>query len=105
MNNREDSVLVAGFNTRPLAFSLSQAGYDVYAVDFFGDLDLYPWVKDSLILTKKLKSTYSMDHTPDTPQDVFSRETLIGLADGLMDWLFSGLRFDILIHKKSKQNS
>ena len=41
-----------------------------------------------------------MDHTPNTPQDVFSRETLIGLADGMTDWLFSSLRFDILITKK-----
>jgi hypothetical protein len=58
--------------------------------------------------SKQLKSTYGMDHTPNTPQDVFSRETLIGLTNDLMDWLFndlmdwlfSSLRFDILIHKK-----
>lgn len=60
MNNEEDSILVAGFNTRPLVYSLNRAGYDVYAVDFFGDLDLYPFVKDSLILTKKLSSTYDL---------------------------------------------
>jgi len=33
MITRENSVLVAGFNTRPLAYSLSRAGYEVYAVD------------------------------------------------------------------------
>jgi len=60
MNNKENSVLVAGFNTRPLVYSLHRAGYDVYAVDFFGDLDLYPFVKDCLILTKKLSINYDL---------------------------------------------
>jgi predicted ATP-grasp superfamily ATP-dependent carboligase len=52
------SVLLVGFNTRPLAYSLSKAGYEVYAVDFFGDLDLYPHVKDSLILIRELETDY-----------------------------------------------
>ncbi len=60
MNNKEKTVLVAGFNTRPLVYSLNRAGYDVYAVDFFGDLDLYPFVKDCLILTKKLSVNYNL---------------------------------------------
>ena len=60
MSIKEESVLVAGFNTRPLVYSLYRAGYDVYAVDFFGDSDLYPYVKDSLILTKKLNTTYDL---------------------------------------------
>jgi len=60
MNIKEESVLVAGFNTRPLVYSLSRAGYDVYAVDFFGDLDLYPYIKDCLILTKKISADYDL---------------------------------------------
>ncbi len=60
MSTKEESVLVAGFNTRPLVYSLHRAGYDVYAVDFFGDLDLYPFVKDCLILTKKLSVNYEI---------------------------------------------
>ncbi len=60
MDLKEISVLVAGFNTRPLVYSLSRAGYKVYAVDFFGDLDLYPYVKDCLILTKKLNVNYEL---------------------------------------------
>ncbi|MFX0080982.1 MAG: ATP-grasp domain-containing protein [Candidatus Hodarchaeota archaeon] len=52
------SVLVVGFNTRPLAYSLKNANYDVYAVDFFGDIDLYPNIKDSLVLTKELETDY-----------------------------------------------
>jgi len=60
MSTKEESVLVAGFNTRPLVYSLDRAGYDVYAVDFFGDLDLYPYVKDCLILTKKLNVNYDL---------------------------------------------
>ncbi|NHJ24700.1 MAG: ATP-grasp domain-containing protein [Candidatus Lokiarchaeota archaeon] len=57
---KKESVLIIGFNTRPLAFSLCNAGYDVYAIDFFGDLDLYPFVKDTLILTKELNSSYDL---------------------------------------------
>jgi len=46
MDGKKKSVLVVGFNTRPLAYSLNKAGYDVYVVDFFGDLDLYPYVHE-----------------------------------------------------------
>jgi len=60
MGHKVESVLVAGFNTRPLAYSLYKAGYEVYAVDFFGDLDLYPCVKDYLILTKILSANYEI---------------------------------------------
>ena len=58
MVDKTNSILVVGFNTRPLAYSLNKAGYEIYAVDFFGDLDLYPSVKDSLILTKELATNY-----------------------------------------------
>ncbi len=37
------SVLVVGFNVRPLARSAKKAGYRVLAVDFWGDLDLSDW--------------------------------------------------------------
>lgn len=58
MVNKSNSVLVIGFNTRPLAYSLNKAGYDVYAVDFFGDLDLFPFVKDHIIVSKELNKNY-----------------------------------------------
>ena len=58
--SQKKSVLVVGFNTRPLAFSLDRAGYDVYAVDFFGDLDLYPHVKDCIVITKELDTSYDL---------------------------------------------
>jgi len=59
MENNPKSVLIVGFNTRPLAYSLKNAGYEVYAVDFFGDLDFYPNVKDSFVLTKELETNYN----------------------------------------------
>ena len=58
MKNKFNSVLVVGFNTRPLTYSLNKAGYNVYTVDFFGDLDLYPYVDDYIIVQKALKSNY-----------------------------------------------
>ncbi|MFX0057742.1 MAG: ATP-grasp domain-containing protein [Candidatus Hodarchaeota archaeon] len=60
MNQRKKSVLVVGFNTRPLVYSLHCAGYDVYAVDFFGDIDLYPYIKDSFIITKEVDALYDV---------------------------------------------
>ena len=63
MYKERKSVLVIGFNSRPLASSLSDAGYDVYVVDFFGDLDLYPLIKDAMILTHELGKNYeSLKH-------------------------------------------
>ena len=60
MNNYMNSVLLVGFNTRPLATSLNSAGYKVFAVDFFGDQDLYPSVQDSLILTQEFSANYEV---------------------------------------------
>ena len=60
MEKKSKSVLLTGFNVRPLANSLFNAGYEVYAVDFFGDLDLFPFVKDSLIVIKELDSNYHL---------------------------------------------
>ena len=59
MVNNSNSVLLVGFNTRPLAYSLRNAGYKVYTVDFFGDMDLYPYVDDYIIVLKELESNYS----------------------------------------------
>ncbi|UCC20457.1 MAG: ATP-grasp domain-containing protein [Promethearchaeota archaeon] len=59
MDNKLNSVLVVGFNTRPLAYSLNKAGYVVYAVDFFGDLDLFPFVNDFIIVMKELNKDYN----------------------------------------------
>lgn len=58
MVKHNKSVLVIGFNTRPLATSLNLAGYKVFVVDFFGDEDLYPFVEDSLIVTKEFGANY-----------------------------------------------
>lgn len=59
MEKNFDTILVVGFNTRPLAYSLHQMGYQVYVVDFFGDLDLYPFVRDSIIITEELRADYN----------------------------------------------
>ena len=53
-----NSILVIGFNTRPLAYSLHEIGFDAYVVDFFGDIDLDPYVKDSIIITEELEAGY-----------------------------------------------
>ncbi|MFX0149098.1 MAG: ATP-grasp domain-containing protein [Candidatus Hodarchaeota archaeon] len=60
MDKKEKSVLIIGFNTRPLAYSLNKAGYLVYVVDFFGDLDLFPYIEDGIIITKELGTSYNV---------------------------------------------
>ena len=58
MEKSSNSILVIGFNTRPLAYSLNQIGFEVHVVDFFGDIDLYPYIKDSIIITEELEAGY-----------------------------------------------
>jgi uncharacterized protein len=58
MERTSNSILVIGFNTLPLVHSLKQIGFEVFVVDFFGDLDLYPLVKDSIIITEELEAGY-----------------------------------------------
>ncbi|MFX1496092.1 MAG: ATP-grasp domain-containing protein [Promethearchaeota archaeon] len=60
MDRKENTVLIVGFNTRPLAYSLYKSGYLVYVVDFFGDLDLFPYIEDGLIITKEVGSSYNL---------------------------------------------
>ncbi|MFW9771834.1 MAG: ATP-grasp domain-containing protein [Candidatus Thorarchaeota archaeon] len=60
MEKKGNSVLIVGFNTRPLAYSLYKAGYIVYVVDFFGDLDLFPYIKDGSIIIKELGTSYKL---------------------------------------------
>lgn len=58
MINKKKKVLISGFNARPLSKSLYNSNYEVYAVDFFGDSDLFPYIKDALIITKELKTNF-----------------------------------------------
>lgn len=58
MVKKRKKVLVSGFNARPLSKSLYNANYEVYAVDFFGDSDLYPYIKDCLVISNELKSNF-----------------------------------------------
>jgi hypothetical protein len=42
-----------------LVYSLYQAGFEVYAIDFFGDVDLEPNVKDSIIISERINLDYN----------------------------------------------
>lgn len=63
MVKKKKKVLISGFNARPLAKSLYQAEFDVYAVDFFGDSDLYPYVEDSKIIVYEMGTDYQTSKT------------------------------------------
>ncbi|TFF88836.1 MAG: ATP-grasp domain-containing protein [Promethearchaeota archaeon] len=49
MQNKK-SVLVISVNARPLVASIDQSRFDVYAVDYWGDIDLRDKVKDLFII-------------------------------------------------------
>ena len=109
MGFKEKSVLVAGFNTRPLVYSLYKAGYEVYAVDFFGDLDLYPYVADCLVLTKKLNANYDVvknnysDYLPDLILELLEKHPYINylvIGSGLDDAIEERARILKEIHHK-----
>lgn len=78
MRKNKISVLVVGFNTRPLATSLNLAGYRVFAVDFFGDQDLFPHVEDSLIVCKEFGANY------ETMKSIY-HQYLLKLSFSLLD--------------------
>lgn len=63
---RNKSVLIAGFTTRHVAKSAFEAGYDVYAVDFFCDEDLRCNVKDCI-------SFVEIEELPDKISEMLSR--------------------------------
>ncbi|MBN1213814.1 MAG: ATP-grasp domain-containing protein [Candidatus Lokiarchaeota archaeon] len=58
MSKYKKSILVIGFNTRPIVQSLYRIGLKIYVIDFFGDLDLYPYVEDSIIISKRINKNY-----------------------------------------------
>ncbi|MFX0077929.1 MAG: ATP-grasp domain-containing protein [Candidatus Hermodarchaeota archaeon] len=66
------SVLVVGFNVRPLARSAKKAGLKVLAVDFWGDLDLIQWADEQLAVLDQ-----QPNQRPDRPQ--------ISTADALVN--------------------
>jgi len=57
------TVLVVGFNVRPLARSARQAGFRVLAVDYWGDLDLPQWAHRHVAVLHQ-----QPDQRPDRPQ-------------------------------------
>lgn len=109
MSNKEESVIVAGFNTRPLVYSLYRAGYEVYAVDFFGDLDLYPYVADCLVLTKKINANYDVikgnysEYLPDLILELLEKHPYMNylvIGSGLDDAINERERILKEIHRK-----
>ncbi|MBS7287951.1 MAG: ATP-grasp domain-containing protein [Candidatus Freyarchaeota archaeon] len=44
------NVLVVGFNARPIAAQAKMCGFRVFAVDYWGDVDVYRWVDDIIVV-------------------------------------------------------
>jgi predicted ATP-grasp superfamily ATP-dependent carboligase len=74
-----ESVLVVGFNARPLARSANKGGFRVLAVDFWGDLDLTEWVDGYFAILNQ-----QADHRPERPI-VPTAESLVKGAQQLLE--------------------
>jgi len=51
-----ERVLVIGFNARPIAVQAKKCGFKVFAVDYWGDVDIYGWVDDIVVLKDYVKA-------------------------------------------------
>lgn len=51
------TVLVVGFNARPIAVSAKKLGLNVLVVDYWGDVDLYKYADEVLIVSELTKET------------------------------------------------
>lgn len=49
-NAMMESLLVVGFNARPIAAQAKKCGFRVFAVDYWGDVDIYMWVDDVVVI-------------------------------------------------------
>ncbi|MFX1564746.1 MAG: ATP-grasp domain-containing protein [Promethearchaeota archaeon] len=89
-----ETVLVVGFNVRPMARSAKKAGYRVLAVDFWGDLDLSEWAdKHTAILHQQ------PNERPDRPKGPTADSLVIGTQHllekhGPVDFILAGGGFD-----------
>lgn len=57
MVEKQSTILVVGFNARPIAVSAKRLGLNVFVVDYWGDADIYKYVDEVLIVSELLKET------------------------------------------------
>ncbi len=90
----QNKVLVVGFNVRPLARSAKRAGFQVYAVDYWGDLDLPKWT-DRFVAVLEQRT----DYRPNRPLISTVQTLLAGVHQiieeyGPMDYILVSGGFD-----------
>ena len=69
-----ESMIVVGFNVRPLARSAKKGGYRVLAVDFWGDLDLPEWADEHYAVLNQLPK-----QRPDRPHLPTAESLIVGV--------------------------
>jgi predicted ATP-grasp superfamily ATP-dependent carboligase len=89
-----ESVLVVGFNVRPLARSAKKSGYRVLAVDFWGDLDLPEWADEHIAILHQ-----EPDQRPDRPLTPTADSLVMGAQQllkehGPVDYIIASGGFD-----------
>jgi len=96
MRAETNTVMVVGYNARPIACLCKQLGFQVIAVDYWGDLDI-KHCTDFLYTVLKQKSGEQLDSEVDKP----CSELLVNLAeeaatkfDGKIDFILVGSGLD-----------
>jgi predicted ATP-grasp superfamily ATP-dependent carboligase len=88
------TILVVGFNVRPLARSAKKAGYRVLAVDFWGDMDLSLWADEFIAVLDQ-----QPNQRPDRPVIPTAEALVTGVrqlleAHGPVDYIVTSGGFD-----------
>jgi len=96
MRFKPENILIIGTDVTNLASSTNKAGYNVFSVDFFGDLDLREACFESLSIAEQVKGkvfprfddTYDPRDLVSLAEELTSREQIDGilLSSGLEDF-------------------
>ncbi|MCD6484398.1 MAG: ATP-grasp domain-containing protein [Candidatus Odinarchaeota archaeon] len=88
-----NNVLVIGYNARPIACSAKRLGLNVYVVDFWGDVDIFPCVSDSFIVRQHLH-----DHFKRNFREIMVQEAMEFINRYNIDAVLIGSGFDDYYH-------
>jgi predicted ATP-grasp superfamily ATP-dependent carboligase len=85
-------ILCIGFNCRPIARKLAEAGYRPVVIDFFGDLDIRPYVAEGHYFLEEGADPKDADHFKPWALDTLDR--LARARDGDKPMILPGSGFD-----------
>ncbi len=85
-------IICIGFNCRPIARKLAEAGYRPVVIDYFGDLDIRPHVAEGHYFLEESSDPKDADHFK--PWALATLDRLVRSRDGGMPLILPGSGFD-----------